>query len=279
MEPAASWPTRFPRADSAVHAFPMPKAKTLGLVGSGKISDSPVSRLLIPGERLGPVKAPSLRVASRIANSLRAGYPVADYQHFEQCGLILISVPDGWVGSIVAEMASYPLTWTRKTVVLCSATLGSEALAPMAAHGAQVGSLSVIPGFEEHWLILEGAKPIELQIKRFIDLGSRRLTVIRPPRKPFYLAGLACAGSMLAPMLIAAGDALQNAGISRVQASAIIERQVGLSVRAYLKAGRKAHRRSGNIAEVSERVEAMDATLARYLNESVQTAKMMVKGR
>ena len=256
----------------------MVRAKTLGLVGAGKFVDSPLSRLLLAGELLGPVKAPSLRVASRIVNTLRAGYPVAHYQHFEQCSLILISVPDGSVKSTIAELSAIPLTWSRKVVVLCSSTLGSEELASLAAQGAQTGSLSVVPGFEERWLLLEGAKPVELQLGKFIDVKSRRLTVIRAPLKPFYLAALVCAGPMVTPLLIAAGDALQKAGISSMQASAMIEKHVGMSVRAYLKAGRKAWRGSGEIIDVGKRVTSADIDLACYLNECVQAARWVGKG-
>lgn len=257
----------------------MVRAKTLGLVGAGKFVDSPLSRMLLAGGLLGPVKAPSLRVASRIANTLRTGYPVSDYQHFEQCRLILISVPDDSAGSTIAELSAYPLTWTMKTVVLCSSALDCAELSPLAAQGAQIGALSAIPGFEERWLLLEAKKPVETQIGKFLGVSSRCLTVIRPPLKPFYLAALACAGPMLTPMLIAAGDALQKAGISRVQASAIIERQVGMSARAYLRAGRKVRRGFGHITDVSQRLASTDAELAGYLNDSIKAARWVVGRR
>ncbi|MDQ6759500.1 MAG: hypothetical protein M3Z32_06485 [Acidobacteriota bacterium] len=257
----------------------MVRAKTLGLVGAGKFSDSPLSRMLAAGVALGPVKAPSLRVASRIANTLRTGYPVPEYQQLEQCSLILISVPDKAVMNIVAELASHPLTWARKTVILCSSVLGSEKLSPLAAQGAQTGSLSLIPGFEDRWLLLEGEKPVELQIGKFLDVKSRRLTVIRPLLKPFYLAALACTGPMLTPMLITAAESLQKAGVSSVQISALIEKQVGLSVRAYLKAGRKALRWPGEIGELSQRLASLDAALARYLDQTLETARMVAKAR
>ena len=250
----------------------------LGLVGSGKFVDSPLSRLLMTGTRVGPVKAPSVRVASRIANTLRAGYAVRDYQPFEECSLILIGVPDKLVESTVAELSSYPLTWPRKVVVLYSATFDSAQLTAVAAEGAGVGSLTVIPGFEERWFLLEGEKPVELQIAKSINLSSKRLTVIRPPTKPLFMAALACAGPMITPLLIAAADSLRKAGVSSVQASAILERQVEISVRAYLKAGRKAYRGSGDIAGLSQRLASEDQNLALYLNESLEAAKLVAKG-
>ena len=265
-------------ASPGAQAEPMVKGKTLGLVGAGKFVDSPLSRLLLTATRLGPVKAPSLRVASRIANTLRAGYAVRDYQQFEQCSLILIGVPDKLIETTVAELSSYPLTWTRKVVVLYSSNLSSEELKAVAAQGADVGSLTVIPGFEERWLLLEGEKPVELQIGKFMDLGSRRLTVIRPPMKPLLLAALACAGPLIIPQLIAAADSLQKAGVSSAQASAIVEKQVEMSVRAYLKGGRKAYRGSGDIAGLSHRLASDHGNLARYLDKSLEAAKLVAKG-
>ena len=56
----------------------MRKGQSVGLIGAGKITDSPLERMWALRERLGPVKASSMRVASRIANSLRAGHPVVE---------------------------------------------------------------------------------------------------------------------------------------------------------------------------------------------------------
>src|SRR5437763_16682721 len=106
----------------------MKKDQWIGLIGAGKITDSPLVRMWALRERLGPVKAPSVRVASRISNSLRAGHPVVDYQEFDDCALILISIPDSLVPKIVAELLPQPLTWCNKAVVLCSPLLGTNDL-------------------------------------------------------------------------------------------------------------------------------------------------------
>src|SRR5437660_9487619 len=98
----------------------MSRRQQVGLIAAGKLTDSPLVRMWALRERLGPVKASSMRVASRIANSLRAGHPVGDYEKFEGCGLILISVPDALLPKIVAELSTQPLTWADKTLVLCS---------------------------------------------------------------------------------------------------------------------------------------------------------------
>src|SRR5437879_2861864 len=127
----------------------MKKRHEVGLIGAGKLTDSPLARMWALRERLGPVKSSSVRVASRIVNSLRAGYPVADYKEFGKCGLILISVPDSLVPKMVVELSSQPLNWRNMSVVLCSAALGSKELERVSHAGAAVGALCSIPGFED----------------------------------------------------------------------------------------------------------------------------------
>ena len=84
----------------------MKKAQSVGLIGTGSLTDSPLTRFWWLSERLGPVKSASYRVASRIANMLRAGHPVKDYAEFESCALILVCVPEETVPQVVSEMIS-----------------------------------------------------------------------------------------------------------------------------------------------------------------------------
>jgi predicted short-subunit dehydrogenase-like oxidoreductase (DUF2520 family) len=220
----------------------MRKGQSIGLIGAGKLTDSPLVRLWASRARLGPVKAPSLRVASRISNSLRAGHPVADYQEFEQCGLILISMPDSLLPKLVVELSSQPLTWSNKAVVLCSALLGAKELDRLMAAGASVGSLCSIPGFEDRWVLLEGDKLVEARVRQIVDERLTRFTLIRPSYKPLYLTALALTGSLFIPMLMRASDSLRQAGIPVTESEAILEKQVERSMRSYFRAGRKVHR-------------------------------------
>lgn len=219
----------------------MRKRPSIGLIGAGKITDSPLLRMWALRERLGPVKAPSVRVASRISNSLRAGHPVVDYREFEDCALILISIPDSLLPKIIADLSSQQLTWTNKAVVLCSALLGTMDLDSLAATGASVGSLCPIPGFEERWLLIEGDKRVEAEIRQIVDSRRSRLTLIRPACKPLYTTALACTGSMFIPMLLRASDSLQSAGVPVTESEAIIKKQVDRSIRMYFRMGRKVH--------------------------------------
>src|SRR5271170_5022460 len=191
----------------------MKKAQSVGLIGTGNLTDSPLTRFRWLSGRLGPVKSASYRVASRIANMLRAGHPVKDYAEFESCVLILVSVPEENVSQVVSEMLSAGISWRGKAVVLCSTWLDSGALRALSAHGASVGSISPIPGFDDQQYLVEGDSLAIRESKRLLEHRDRRVVAIERPLKPLYLAALTCTGALLFALLRAASESLHRAGI------------------------------------------------------------------
>jgi predicted short-subunit dehydrogenase-like oxidoreductase (DUF2520 family) len=212
----------------------------VALVAAGEITRSLLAYLPALIAQLGPVKAPTLRVASRIANTLRAGHPVADYVEFEAIAMVLISLPDEIAGQEILSMRSAEVSWSGKTVILCSQELGLEALEPLASAGALTASLSLIGG-ERDWFLLEGNKVVERQVRPLLPPGGR-LTVILPSTKAEYLTAMNCMGTSLMPVLITASAALRKAGFDTADAAAILEWQTGRTIRSYLKFGKKAGR-------------------------------------
>src|SRR5258708_39497996 len=104
----------------------MKKAKSVALTGAGKLTDSPLSRFYWLSDRLGPVKSSSYRLASRIANYLRAGHPVKTVEEFQDSDLILLCVPKRILSHIVDELASSEIDFHGKALVLCSLCLNSS---------------------------------------------------------------------------------------------------------------------------------------------------------
>ncbi|HYL78640.1 MAG TPA: hypothetical protein VEU96_30895 [Bryobacteraceae bacterium] len=258
----------------------MKKARPVALIASGNFTDSPVTRLLRLSSRLGPVLSPSYRVASRLANSLRAGHPVKDYVEFDECCLIVISVPDEKLAPTVAGLAAAGISWHGKGVMVCSTWLGSCELETLAACGASVGSISPIPGFEDSWYLVEGDNLAIRETKGLVERSHRRLVTIERHRKRFYLASLTCTGSLAFASLLAASEALRHAGVSQVEAAAMMEKQCLKALRSYLKAGRKGF---PGVHEISKQVSALaaaDAELAHYVEQSSRLAvRLMESGK
>ncbi len=174
----------------------MKKAQSVGLIGTGRLTDSPLTRFWWLSERLGPVKSASYRLASRIANMLQAGHPVKDYAEFESCVLILVCVPEENISQVVSEMLSSGISWRGKAVVLCSTWLDSGALRDLSTHGASVGSISPIPGFDDQRYLVEGDTLAIRESKRLVEHRDRRVLAIERPLKPYYLAALTCTGQL-----------------------------------------------------------------------------------
>src|SRR5947209_9880130 len=123
----------------------MNKLQPVALLATGKLMRSFVLTLPRFRDRIGPVKASSLRIASRIANMLQAGFPVADCGGFTDCPAIFICVPDDLLPGIVQELADSPIDWAGKTVVLCDSAHTTVSLDNIAACGAYTASLNATP--------------------------------------------------------------------------------------------------------------------------------------
>ena len=250
----------------------MKKPKRVALIAAGNLAGSPVSRFARLHEQLGPVKSLSYRLASRVANTLRAGHPVKDYAEFEDCHVILISVPDAALPETIRDLTSAGISWPGKTVLLASASLASGELEPLAALGAASGSLCGIPGFEDQWYLLEGDKLAIRESRSFVDPGARRALAIERGRKPLFLASLTCTGSPLFALLQAASECLRHAGLSSAEAAAILEKQLLRTLRTSAKAGRRAYPVPHGLPNQIEALSKQDPELARYLQQSCDLA-------
>lgn len=245
----------------------------MGLIASGNLTDSPLSRFWWLSERLGPVKSPTFRLASRIANNiLAAGHPVKDYDEFDSCRLVLVSVQDELLPEIVAELIASKITWRGKAVVLCSTWLDSSELDGLAAHGAAVGSISPIPGFDETRYLVEGDRLAVREARGLIEHRGKRAVDIERPLKPFYLAALTCTGTLLFTLLAAASESLQHAGIPAASSEHILDRLVSKTVRSFIKAGRNAYPSLPELSRQLHALASVDPALARYIEHSARLA-------
>lgn len=251
---------------------------SVGLIGTGSLTDSPLTRFRCLSERLGPVKSGSFRVASRIANMLRAGHPVKDYAEFEHCILILISVPDKRVTQVVSELLSSELNWRRKAVVLSSTWLDSSELQALAKCGAAVGSITPIPGFEDQRYLIEGDPLAIREARRLVEYRNTRAITIERPLKPFFLAALTCTGTLAFALFRVAFESLQHAGIPSAVAGTILERQIARTLRSFLKGGRRAYPEPRESPRQLHALAAAKPELAHYLEQNTRlAARVMLK--
>jgi hypothetical protein len=257
----------------------MKKAKSVALIGAGKLTDSPLSRFYWLSDRLGPVKSSSFRLASRIANQLRAGHPVKDFEEFHSSELILVCVPEPMLPEVLNELSSAPLDFNGKAVLLSSLWLDSSELRDLSARGAAVGSICLIPGFDDLRYLIEGDSLAVLRSRRLVEHRDRRAITIERNCKPFYLAALTWSEGVLFSVLMAAAESLRLAGVTPAASSRILERQVARTLRTFLRAGRNT---LPSPSELSRQVRALAATnpdLAHYMEQSTRLAERLLESR
>lgn len=251
---------------------------SVGLIGAGNLTDSPLTRFRWLSERLGPVKSGSFRVASRIANMLRAGHPVKDYAEFEHCTLILISVPDKIIGQVVSELLSSDINWRRKAVVLASAWLDSSELQAFSQRGAAVGCITPIPGFDDERYLVEGDPLAIRESRNLIEHRDCRAIAIERPLKPFFLAALTCTGTLAFALFRVAFESLQHAGVPSAAAGAILDRQIARTLRSFLKGGRRAYPEPRAVPRQLNALYGAEPELAHYLEQNTRLAsRLMLK--
>jgi predicted short-subunit dehydrogenase-like oxidoreductase (DUF2520 family) len=209
----------------------------VGLIAAGPVSPA-LARLPDLHTQLGPVAAASLRVASRIANQLKAGQP-ARIEQMQSASLVLVSGPEGSISSLLDLARSAPWDWQSKALVLLDTRLEGRDVEDLAARGAAVATLDPIDGFGEVRFCVDGDAAALRQLKRFLGALRTPYFTVEQGKKQVFSAGLAFTGTLATPLLAAAVECFRNAGLDPKQAAAIAERTLLHTLRAWQKAGRQ----------------------------------------
>ena len=90
-----------------------------GMLGAGAVGKSLIGRLPTRARDLGPVSAVSFRLASRIANTLRAGYPVRKMDELNDAAVILFHAPPEQAGVLLELLERAEISWEGKALIFC----------------------------------------------------------------------------------------------------------------------------------------------------------------
>ncbi|HSM76297.1 MAG TPA: DUF2520 domain-containing protein [Bryobacteraceae bacterium] len=250
----------------------MNQQRSLGLIGTGNAAGSALARLPEFLKRLGPVKSVSLRVASRLVNTLGAGFPVDQFEALQRCEAIFVIVPDAQAAATILDLASAPIAWAGKVVILSDTWLSSGTLESLSVLGAETGSVCLVDFSADSRFLMEGARPAITEMKRLLRQDARSLTV-NPESKPLVHAALTFSESLLFPLFAAADECLRLAGVPYLQAGALLEGAAVRASRAYGKSGRKAW--SGPLA--NEESYLMGRQIAALSSQDPILAQFFVK--
>ena len=189
---------------------------------------------------LGPVKSSSARVASRIANGIRAGDPARDFTDFLDCSVVVIATRREDFAGVLKEMTASGLDWSGKTIAVLDGIHESLDLAPLAALGAMTASLEAVDGFDGWLFVCEGdARACGALRRVFGEMGSV-VKEIQAGKKHCFTSGLELADGCILPLLMASMECFREAGLDTAVAWSVWEKTASNAIRGYRKAGRKA---------------------------------------
>jgi predicted short-subunit dehydrogenase-like oxidoreductase (DUF2520 family) len=248
----------------------------LGLVAGGAVAKECVATLRL-SERVGPVAALSYRVASRLANSLRAGRPVKSYDELDGCDAVIIAVPDFAISEAVAGLRNSGVHWDGVATLLYSARCDSSELRDLRKEGTSVASLRQAGQAGRRFLVEGDAAAVRLA-RRLAHAAGARAIEVDSGSAAAYLAAASFASSLFTPLIEAAISALRVAGAPPLEAARIAQTLFERALRAHKHGGRKSWAgplAAGDEDEVRKELQALcarDPDLARYYEASCAVA-------
>lgn len=236
-------------------------------MGAGAVSRSLIG--LLPGKTrdLGPVSAISYRVASRIANTLRAGYPVRHATELNDAGTVLFHAPPGQTESVLNVLKAARIHWAGRALIFCDCEVPQAARQHFHAKGA---TTAVVRQFGiPNLLAIDGSGPaltIAHRISRSIKMKAFQIGV---ESRDAFDAAITLGNAALTPLIDCAATLLRDAGIREVEATRIAAALFEQTAREYAHSGKQSwvwHMRKPETSRVQAQIAAAGPHFGRVLH-------------
>jgi hypothetical protein len=207
-------------------------------MGAGAVGASLIGLLPSKGRDVGPVCAVSYRVASRTANTLRAGYPVRTARDLHGVPCVLFHSPPEYMDSLLGLLDEAGIEWSGKSIVFCDCTVSRVSRQRFQSKGAStaVARQSGVPGR----LIVEGHDGAALRTVHSIarELRSKAVQIL-PGSADLFDAAVTLSGSAITPLIDQAAALLRHAGIRDVEAARMAAALFEQTARDYTHSGKQ----------------------------------------
>jgi hypothetical protein len=182
-----------------------------GVIAAGGLSKSLIGQLPRKSRQIGPVAGVSFRVASRMANSLRAGYVARNADELDQTPVILLHAPADQV-RILAELLEHAsINWKEKPLIFCDCEVPVPVVDRFRSMGA---STAVARQFGIAGAIMvEGTAPALACAHRIATELRLRAVEIAPGSSDVFAATLTLATGALTPLVNRAASMLRASGL------------------------------------------------------------------
>lgn len=241
-----------------------------GVCGAGAVAKSLIGRIPSKTRDFGPVSAISYRVASRIANTLRAGYPVRSAEELESAAAVLFHAPPDQAKTLLEFLQSAEIRWVGKALIFCDCDY-YDVDRRFDAAGAGTAMLRDfgIPGH-----ILLAGNGAALSAARRIARGLRLKPVeILPGAGEIFDAAVTLGTTAVTPLIDSAASLLRQAGLRDPEAARVAAFLFAQTARGYAHSGKQSwawYTRGPENARIARQLAMLDPHAERMLRQLLQ---------
>jgi predicted short-subunit dehydrogenase-like oxidoreductase (DUF2520 family) len=203
-------------------------ARTVSIVGAGRVGQTLARRLRQLGWRIGAVVTQAMKTSKAAVRAIGGGAPHARLTpDVLAADVLLVTTPDGALKKVAKALASFPKGNYRGKIALhTSGALDRRVLAPLARRGVSTGSLHPMQTFSGRGtpqlkgviFAVEGDRAARRTAQQIARALGGIPVAIRGNSKPAYHAAGALVAGLALALLEAATQTLTALGFSRSRA-------------------------------------------------------------
>jgi hypothetical protein len=241
-----------------------------GLIGAGAVNTSLVGRIPGKAQALGPVAGTSYRVASRIANTLRAGQAVRSADELDSVRVILFHAPPDQMAALADLLETANIRWPGKSLIYCDCEDSRLSGNRLRARGASVALLREF-GIAGRVLV-EGTTPAITFASQFARRLQMKAVEIGTGCGDTFDAAVMLGRGALTPLIDQAAALFRRCGLRDSEAVQMASGIFEQTAREYAHSGKQSwawHKREPDPERLTEQIAAAGPRLAALLAELV----------
>ncbi|HVW11447.1 MAG TPA: hypothetical protein VHC90_22835 [Bryobacteraceae bacterium] len=230
-----------------------------GVIGAGALSKSLIGQLPRKAREIGPVVGVSYRVASRMANALRAGYAARGAEELNGVPVILFHAPPAQVRQVAKLLEGAPIGWKDTALIFCDCEVPVSILERFRELGASTAEARQfgMPGS----IMVEGTAPALGRALRIASELKLRAIEIAPGTSDVFAATVTLATAALTPLLNRAAALLRSSGLRDKAAVGVATALFERTIQEYGHSGKQSwvwHMREPEAEQIEAEIAAVE---------------------
>lgn len=243
-----------------------------GVIGAGALSKSLIGQLPRKSRQIGLVAGISFRVASRMANSLRAGHATRSADDLNHAPVILFHAPDDQIPAVTGLLEQARIDWRDKPLLFCDCDVPAAVAARLRGRGA---SIAVARQFGISGAIMVEGDPAALAAAHRLALDLRlRAIEIAPGAAGLFAAARTLATAALTPLVNRAANMLRASGLRDKDAVLMATALFGRTIQEYGHSGRQSwvwHVREPDVDRIQAEIAIVEEPFRELFRDLILT--------